>query len=144
MALAKAPSNREGTLLYDGECGLCAIVVGILLRLDRKGRLRAVSLRDTEADRLVHGVPEEVRMESWHYLDHHGRLHSGGAVVAALGRRIPALYIVSVFAQMFPAATEGAYRGISTRRHWFHCVFGVECAVPSKLTGADGFPQERA
>jgi len=46
-------------LLYDGECGLCQRLVRLLLRLDRRGRLRFAPLQGLAAQSYLeqHGLP---------------------------------------------------------------------------------------
>jgi predicted DCC family thiol-disulfide oxidoreductase YuxK len=46
-------------LLFDGECGLCNRVVRLLLRLDRRGRLRFAPLQGPAAQEFLraHGLP---------------------------------------------------------------------------------------
>ena len=41
--------QRTPVLLYDGTCGLCNGVVRLLLRIDRKGRLRFAPLQSSPA-----------------------------------------------------------------------------------------------
>ncbi|MDP9187873.1 MAG: DUF393 domain-containing protein, partial [Actinomycetota bacterium] len=55
-------------VLYDRDCGFCRWSLSKLLAWDRSGRLRPVALQDPEADRLLAGMPEEERMDSWHWV----------------------------------------------------------------------------
>ncbi len=56
LADAAAP-----VLLFDGECGLCQRVVRLLLRLDRRGRLRFTPLQGAPGQEFLrtHGLPTE-------------------------------------------------------------------------------------
>lgn len=48
-------------LLFDGECGLCRRVVAVLLRTDRRRRLRFAALQSPPAQAFLaaHGLPTE-------------------------------------------------------------------------------------
>lgn len=59
-----APANATApgpVLFFDGECGLCTRLVRVLLRLDRKGRLRFAPLQGPTAQSYLrgHGLPTE-------------------------------------------------------------------------------------
>lgn len=53
------PEPARPVLLFDGECGLCNRVVRLLLRLDRRGRLRFAPLQGPAAQGFLraHGLP---------------------------------------------------------------------------------------
>ncbi|HVW21999.1 MAG TPA: DCC1-like thiol-disulfide oxidoreductase family protein [Opitutaceae bacterium] len=54
-----APQPAGPVLLFDGECGLCQRLVGLLLRLDRAGRLRFAPLQGPAAQAFLrsHRLP---------------------------------------------------------------------------------------
>ena len=56
-------------ILYDPDCGFCRVSLAVVLRWDRHGRLRPVALGSEEADALLHAMPEDERMASWHLVE---------------------------------------------------------------------------
>jgi predicted DCC family thiol-disulfide oxidoreductase YuxK len=72
-------------LLYDGECGLCHVVVRLLLRLDCSGRLRFTKLQGAFAQATLRrlGLPTE-NFDSIVYLPEAGgaeyRLRTDGVI----------------------------------------------------------------
>ncbi len=117
---------RRPVLLYDGECGLCAAVVRLLLREDAAGRLlfsplqapaaqaylRARDLPTADFDSLVF-VPDWKRPESLP-----PRLRSEGALAAAdePGGICRVLSWLRILPQSW---TDAAYRGIARGRGIF-------------------------
>jgi predicted DCC family thiol-disulfide oxidoreductase YuxK len=105
-------------LLYDADCGFCRWSLAQVLRADRRGRLRPVSLRDPEADVLLSGMALEDRMASWHLVDEDGRVYSGGAAFAPLMRLIPGAGPLAIPLAAVPAVADLAYRLVAGRRSW--------------------------
>jgi predicted DCC family thiol-disulfide oxidoreductase YuxK len=124
-------------ILYDPDCGFCRVCVAVLLRWDRHGRLRPVSLRSTEAEALLEGMPEDERMASWHLVDarwwgngaenatdpHHlgraGALWSAGAAFSPLFRLLPGGAALARLTDRFPEASNRAYRWVADHRTAF-------------------------
>ena len=77
------------TVLYDGDCGVCRFMLSGLLAWDRAARLRPVALQTPEAERLLAGMPEELRLASWHLVFPDGRVYSAGDAVPQLARLLP-------------------------------------------------------
>lgn len=81
----------QPVLLFDGECGLCNRMVRLLLRTDRRGRLRFAALQGGPAQAYLRarGLPTEdfdslVFVPDWHAPDRHApRLRTDGALAAA-------------------------------------------------------------
>ena len=109
---------HEGTLivLYDADCGFCAVVVAILLTWDQAKRLDPVRIQSTRGEELLMDVPHQDRLESWHLVDDTGVVRSGGAavpmVLAALPGGAPIAHVVS----RFPRTTSRAYDWVATHR----------------------------
>ena len=117
---------RRPVLLYDGECGLCAAVVRLLLREDAMGRLRfsplqgaaaqaylrARGLPTAEFDSLVF-VPDWERPESLEPL-----LRSAGALAAA-DEPGGICRVLSWLRILPPTWTNAAYRGVARVRGIF-------------------------
>ncbi len=130
MTASSHPISADPVLLYDGECGLCNRVVRLLLRLDRRERirfaqlqggsaqayLRAQGLPVTDFDSLVY-VPDWSRRAPGEYL-----LRTDGVIAAldACGGLGPELAAVL---GIFPAAWRDAgYRLVA---RWRYRVFGA-------------------
>lgn len=87
-----APVTISGpVLLFDGTCGLCNRCVRLLLRLDRRGRLRFAPLQGPSAQAYLrwHGLPTEdfdslIFVPDWAGQDRGAPLSRTDGVVAAL------------------------------------------------------------
>jgi predicted DCC family thiol-disulfide oxidoreductase YuxK len=85
--------GMEGTLFFDGECGICTRVRNVLESLNRTGLLHTEPLqRPGSAGRL--GVSTARLPESVWWLDSSGQVYAGAeafnaALSAALGTRLP-------------------------------------------------------
>lgn len=124
------PSEEPGPVLFfDGECGLCQRIVRLLLRLDRRGRVRFAPLQGPigQAYLRVHGLPTEdfetlVYVPDWSRRARPEFLVRTEGVVAALraagglGRALAALLAI------FPVSWRDAgYRAVG---RWRYRVFG--------------------
>lgn len=84
-------NSHRPVLLYDGECGLCNRIVRLLLRTDRRARLRFAPLQGAPAQAYLRaqGLPTEdfdslVFVMDWdHPLVHPPLLRTDGALAAA-------------------------------------------------------------
>jgi predicted DCC family thiol-disulfide oxidoreductase YuxK len=104
------------SILYDADCGFCRWSLAQLLRLDRRNRLRPVSLQEPEADRLLSGMGRDERMGSWHLVDDGGRVYSGGDALAPLLRLVPGGRPFAAALVALPAVSDVAYRTVAGRR----------------------------
>ena len=104
------------SILYDSDCGFCRWSLAQLLRLDRRSRLRPVSLHQPEAELLLPGMTREERMASWHLVGDDGRVCSGGDAFAPLLRLIPGGRPFAAALVALPAVGDVAYRTVAGRR----------------------------
>jgi predicted DCC family thiol-disulfide oxidoreductase YuxK len=107
-----------GTLIFDGDCGFCTRSRDLLVKLDRRHRIRTVPLQRPGVPELA-GVSREELRSSVYWLAEDGTTCSGAAAVnaalsAALGSRIP-LWIYRL--PGVRALQEAAYRWVSANRH---------------------------
>jgi predicted DCC family thiol-disulfide oxidoreductase YuxK len=109
---------EAGSILYDADCGFCRWSLAQLLRLDRRSRLRPVSLRQPEADILLPGMTREERMASWHLVGDDGRVYSGGDAFAPLLRLLAGGGPLAAALTAFPSLGDVAYRIVADRRSW--------------------------
>jgi predicted DCC family thiol-disulfide oxidoreductase YuxK len=107
---------EAASILYDADCGFCRWSLAQVLRLDRHGRLRPVSLQDPAAEALLPGMPHEQRMASWHLVGDDGRVHSGGDAFAPLLRLIRRGAPFARALETFPRLGDLAYRTVAGRR----------------------------
>lgn len=112
--------QSPAALLYDRDCAFCRCALGVVLGWDRKGTLRPVALQETEAERLLPGLDEEQRMDSWHLVLADGSRYSAGRALAPLLRRLPAGAPLAALADAFPTLAEHGYRAVSDRRAGLH------------------------
>jgi predicted DCC family thiol-disulfide oxidoreductase YuxK len=83
----------NGTLFFDGACGMCTRSKDLIVRLDRTGRLRTEPLQGPGvAERL--GIAPENLLDAVRWIDANGTIYSGAeatnaAVSMAIGTRIP-------------------------------------------------------
>ena len=121
------------SILYDPDCGFCRVCVAVVLRWDRHGRLRPVSLTSNEGIELLLGMPENERMASWHLLDtrwsvlgaenarhtDHLTVWSAGAAFSPLFRLLPGGRPLARLTDRFPRAAERGYRFVADHRTAF-------------------------
>lgn len=83
----------NGTLFFDGACGMCTRSRDFLLKLDRTGNVQTEPLQSPGvAERL--GITPASLLDSVRWLDSSGTVYSGAraanaAFCAAIGSRIP-------------------------------------------------------
>jgi predicted DCC family thiol-disulfide oxidoreductase YuxK len=118
------------TVIFDDDCGFCRWSVDRLRRWDRGDRIRLVTLRSAEADRMLAGMPDERRYASWHLVTSDGRVASGGRAVAPLLRRLPGGAPLAAIASAMPGPTDAAYRLVARNRGRLGELLGEQrCAV---------------
>jgi predicted DCC family thiol-disulfide oxidoreductase YuxK len=103
-------------ILYDPDCGFCRVCMAVVLRWDRRERLRPVALGTQEADALLARMPEHERMESWHLVLPDGAVRSAGAAFSPLLRLLPGGAPLARLTDRFPSASERGYRWAADHR----------------------------
>ena len=125
-----AAAQPGPVLLYDGECGLCQRLVRLLLRLDRRGRLRFAPLQGLAAQGYLqqHGLPAAdfesmILVPDWARSDAPSALRRTEAAIAAL-REVGGIgRVVAVVIRVVPTAWRDAgYRLVA---RWRRRVFGA-------------------
>jgi predicted DCC family thiol-disulfide oxidoreductase YuxK len=106
----------QAVILFESRCRFCRSCVERILRWDRHGRLRPVALGDPEADRLLRGMDEARKLDSWHLVAADGRVHSAGAAFPPLLRLLPGGRLPAALTAAFPGLTERAYRAVARAR----------------------------
>jgi predicted DCC family thiol-disulfide oxidoreductase YuxK len=113
---ASTPHTGAWIVIYDGECGVCATLLALLLRADRDRRLRPLPLGTPGADALLADLPVAEREASWHLIDPSGHRESAGAAAPPLLRLLPGGHGPAALLARFPRQTERAYRAIADHR----------------------------
>ncbi len=104
------------TVLYDEDCGFCRWSLDKILAWDRRRALRPVSIQSAEGQRLLAGVPEQLRLNSWHLVTPEGEVRSAGSGVPALLDELPGGAPLAAITQRLPGLTERAYRAVASNR----------------------------
>jgi predicted DCC family thiol-disulfide oxidoreductase YuxK len=121
---------KQATLLYDSDCGFCRWSVDKVLAWDRQGRLRPMELQDPQADSLLGGMREDLKMSSWHLVSADGHVYSAGAAAPPLLRLLPGGKPLAAVLGAFPGVTERAYRAVANNRDRFGRLVGqTACRV---------------
>jgi predicted DCC family thiol-disulfide oxidoreductase YuxK len=109
---------REGALivLYDGDCGFCAVMLALLLRWDRAHRLDAASIQGSRGERLLGEMSPEDRLRSWHVIDGARVVHSGGSAVPVVLAVLPGGAGFARVASRIPGVTSHAYEWVADHR----------------------------
>ncbi|HEY3211039.1 MAG TPA: DUF393 domain-containing protein [Actinomycetota bacterium] len=131
--------NEQAVLLYDSDCGFCRWSTAKILSWDRHGHIRPVPLQAPESDRLLPGMDQKTKLDSWHLVTPDGRIRSAGAAFPPLLRLVPGGRPLAAVASMFPRTTERAYRWVSRHRDWLGRRLGAQaCSVDPKSVRTDG------
>jgi predicted DCC family thiol-disulfide oxidoreductase YuxK len=103
-------------VLWDRDCGFCAFMLSLVLRADRRRRLKPMPIQSPDGERLLADMPVEQRLASWHFIDDHGRRTSGGEALTELLRHLPGGRVPAALTGALPGVTEGAYGWVATHR----------------------------
>jgi predicted DCC family thiol-disulfide oxidoreductase YuxK len=122
--------KADPVLLYDGECGLCQGVVRLLLRLDRRGRLRFTPLQGAAAQGYLrqHGLPAAdfesmILVPDWARREAAGYLRRTDAAIAAWREVGGVGRVVAAFLRAVPGTWRDAgYRLVA---RWRRRLFGA-------------------
>lgn len=107
------------TVLYDHECGFCRWSIGRLLAWDRAGRLRPLPIQSAEGQRLLSDLTPDERLASAHAVDAAGRRVSGGDAIAPVAAVLPGGAPLAALGRRAPALARAAYRVVAGRRSIF-------------------------
>jgi predicted DCC family thiol-disulfide oxidoreductase YuxK len=91
-------------IVYDPDCGFCRVCVAVVLRWDRRRRLRPVPGED---------------LDSWQLVSPDGTVVSAGAAFSPLLRLLPGGAPFALITDRFPEAAERAYRFVADHRTAF-------------------------
>jgi predicted DCC family thiol-disulfide oxidoreductase YuxK len=107
------------TVLYDHDCGFCRWSIGCLLAWDRAGRLRPLATQSAEGQQLLADLTPEERLATAHAVDAAGRRTSGGDAVAPIAAVLPGGAPLAALGRRAPALVRAGYRAVAGRRSPF-------------------------
>ena len=102
-------------VFYDRDCGVCRTILGALLAWDRDRRLRPVEIQSPEGERLLAGMTEQQRLDSWHLGGPDG-VRSAGAAFPGLFDLLPGGGPLAALTRRAPGPSERAYRLVAGNR----------------------------
>jgi len=121
-------SDAQRVILYDEDCGFCKWTLDKILAWDRDRRLRPLPIQSEEGRRLLAGVPEDERLDSWHLVLASGEVRSAGAAASPLAGLLPGGRPLARLFDAFPAVTDRAYRFVAGNRDRFARVLGIDAS----------------
>jgi predicted DCC family thiol-disulfide oxidoreductase YuxK len=104
------------TVLFDRDCGFCRWSVGRLLAWDRARRLRPVAIQSDAGQRLLAELTPAQRLASAHAIDADGRRASGGDAVVPIASVLVGGAPLAALARRAPALARLGYGAIAGRR----------------------------
>jgi predicted DCC family thiol-disulfide oxidoreductase YuxK len=107
------------TVLYDHDCGFCRWSVGRLLAWDRAGRVRPLAIQSAEGQALLGELTPEQRLATAHAVDAAGRRTSGGDALAPVAAVLPGGAPLAALGRRAPALARAGYRAMAGRRTLF-------------------------
>jgi predicted DCC family thiol-disulfide oxidoreductase YuxK len=115
-------------VLYDEDCGFCRWSLDKLLAWDRRRRLRPVAIQSDEGQDILHAIPPEQHLESWHVRLPSGEVLSSGAAGAPVVEQLPLGRPLAALFRTFPRITERAYRWVARNRNRFARLLRVDAS----------------
>ena len=91
MTITATKPDRD-LVIYDGQCRFCRGQIGLLRRLDPRGRLAFVSLHDSSVARDFPELSPDRLHAEMVVVDRQGRAYGGVDAVRFLSRRLAALW----------------------------------------------------
>ena len=128
-------AEPPAALLYDEDCGFCKWCVNRILSWDRRHSLRPVAIGSPEGTRLLAGLSESERWDSFHVVTPAGEVSSAGAAAGPLAERLPGAAPIGLVARTLPGPTERAYRLIASNRTRLARLVGVDASCQVKRRG---------
>jgi predicted DCC family thiol-disulfide oxidoreductase YuxK len=120
------------TVLYDADCGVCSHTARMLVSIDKRDRLRLVSVQSAAMPNLP---PRAELMALLHACDEAGRWFKGAAAIVEIARRIPMAWPLTAYAKL-PLAMptlDIIYSAVADNRQTISRMLGLKaCRVPSQ------------
>jgi predicted DCC family thiol-disulfide oxidoreductase YuxK len=116
MSPHPALDPQSWTVLYDADCGFCRWSLAMILRADRRRRLRPVALQSPEANVLLADLRPAERMASWHLISPNGARRSAGEALPALAALLPGGRLAARGLARTAALNDRGYRWAAAHR----------------------------
>lgn len=116
VAIVRRVSEERTRVLYDEDCGFCRWSLDKILAWDRHERLDPMPIQSAEGQRLLAGVPEALRLDSWHLVTPAGEVHSAGAGLPALFTELPGGAPLAALTRHMPKLSDRGYRAVAGNR----------------------------
>lgn len=125
-------SETQRVVLYDEDCGFCRWSLRKVLAWDRRGALRPAPIQSEEGQTLLNagGVPERLRLDSWHLALPSGEVLSAGAAAPRLFEVLPGGGALAALTRAFPRTTERVYRWVARNRNTLSRVLRINVPSP--------------
>jgi acetyl esterase len=125
--------DRSGTLLYDGDCGICVASAQWLAGVVPASRLGLLALQnvDTEPE-VAAAVAGRDLAAQLHFIRADGAVLTGAAAALAAGRLVPVLGWYAVLADhpLGHALLEPIYREVTSHRRRIGRLLGLPLVCP--------------
>lgn len=127
--------DRSGTLLYDGDCGLCVATATWLADRVPPGDLGLLPLQGVATDPRIASIIEGRPLtETLHFVRSDGAVLAGARAALAVGRLVPILgrYVALLDRPLGHVLLEPLYREIASHRRRIGRLLGLpaECPLP--------------
>ncbi|HEX8648591.1 MAG TPA: DCC1-like thiol-disulfide oxidoreductase family protein [Thermoleophilaceae bacterium] len=109
-------ADDNATVLYDRDCGFCRWTLAQILRFDRDRRLRPVPIQSDEGQRMLAGMPEARRLESWHLVTADGEVRSAEKGFPGLFSRLTAGAPIARLTSLLQGPSGAGYRLLVANR----------------------------
>lgn len=129
--------DRSGTLLFDGDCGLCVATATRLGQLVTQERLGLLALQDVASEPAVAVAVDGMDLaESLHFVRVDGEVFTGARAALAAGRLIPVMgwYAALLDQPVGHALLEPLYRQVAAHRRRIGGLLGLpdDCPLPRR------------
>jgi predicted DCC family thiol-disulfide oxidoreductase YuxK len=115
-AVPRIPGPGRAVLFYDGQCGFCRCIAGLLLAWDRGSALLPVAIQEPVGDELLAELTPEQRLASWHLIAADGSRYTGGPAFEPLLALLPGGRPLSRLVGRFDEQTARVYDLVSEHR----------------------------
>jgi predicted DCC family thiol-disulfide oxidoreductase YuxK len=139
MTTWTATEPNKAVVLYDGGCPLCCKSIGILKKLDWRGRLSYLDARNIEhlPETPTPLVPEQLMREMHVVTPDRQKTFTGFRAFRWIAGRLPLLWPVwpLLFVPGTPRLGQRIYRWVARNRYNLVPCRDGQCAIPSKRAG---------
>ena len=125
-------SSAQGTILYDGQCGICQAFIGFLMKKDDSHKFRGIPYQMAKLNKISPGLTVKMARKTIYFVDTEGRRFGGAKGVFEMLKRLPGLW--GVFGSVMSFAplsilSEPFYQIFASNRHHISRTVGFrECS----------------